>query len=161
MPDWKKIVTRHHSVAHADDDYRLETGNGASPESITKIGNELGLVFPEEFASLYQTFNGIGVSSEHDDDIWWLFCPLEQLPEFGMSIRDSFSEYHPNIAERFFPFIDWANGVGTGYLLDEGGRVFAGMYTFEHEALDYDEDQDPEEFLTSLPVSIEEFLSSV
>ena len=160
MPDWKHIVARYHAAAHSDDEHALVTGDGALASEIEKTGDELGIKFPNEFASLYGTYDGIGVGSD-DDDIWWLFRPLDQLSQFANTIRESFSETHPETAERFFPFLDWANGDGMGYLMNESGEVLPGLYTFEHESFEFDEDQETEEFLSSIPVTIEEFLNSV
>ena len=44
---------------------------------------------------------------------------------------------------------------------DENGEILSGLNTFEHEAYEHDEDQEPDEFLSWIPVTIEEFLKSM
>ena len=160
MPDWPRILSDYHFTAHADQGNHLVTRPGLSIEDIAQMGERLGLTFPDEFHSLYAVYNGFGIApDEAPDEICWLFLPLSQLPCFTEITRKGFSSSHPGIASRYFPFIDFANGDSMGYLTDVGGVNMPGLASFEHDLYQYDEDQDPDEFLSLLPVTIEEFLS--
>jgi hypothetical protein len=160
MKDWMDIVRRNHEWAHARDGCRLVTQDGADPQAIIQLEDRLGIHFPDEFHELYATLNGFGVASNGDSEhVWWLCTPLEEIPEFAEGIRKWFRGTHPDVAERFVAFIDWHNGDGEGYLFDEHGIALPGLYIFEHELYGFDEDQDIDEFLDEIPVTIEEFLN--
>ena len=162
MHNWNQIVARHHSAAHRDDGYELVTRPGATGALIQETGAALGVAFPDEFIALYRVFDGIGIrNDDHGEEVLWFFQPLAQLQEFVATTRGWFRETHPELAARFFPFLDWANGDGMGYLTDESGSVLPGLFTFEHECYEFDEEQEPDEFLVSIPVTIEQFLDAV
>ncbi len=159
MPDWEKIIARQHAAAHSNDEYELVTGDRAAASEIARRGDQLGLIFPEEFVSLYETYNGVGIGS--GDDVWWVLHPLDQLSQFGKSVCSFFDETHPEEADLFYPFLDFGNGDAIGYLSDESGNVMPGLYVFSHESVRFDEDQESEEFLSLIPVSIEDFFDSI
>lgn len=159
MPDWVQIVNHQHEMGHADDEYELATMPGVSADLLDQLADRLGITLPEEFRDFYMTFNGFGVVPEDNpDDVSWFFQPLEDLPGFIESKRSSFADTHADLAVRFFPFIDWANGDSMGYLTDAAGIVQPGFYCFEHESYAYNADQEADEFISAYPVTIEEFL---
>lgn len=161
MPDWTQILNRHHAVAHAEDGYKLATQPGVSGADLDRLSDLLGINLPDEFREFYMTSNGFGVATDDNpNDACWLFRPLEDLPNFIDSVRSSFSETHPDLASRFFPFIDWDNGDGMGYLTETTDIILPGLFCFEHESYAYSADQDPDEFISVIPVTIEEFLSA-
>lgn len=161
MTKWEAIVTAHHKRAHPGDGFELFTKPGVAEKDLRSMEKRLGFQFPTELREFYSDLNGFGVrSAVSPDEVYWFIRPLEELPDFAETIRHWFQETHPDIASRFFPFVDWANGDGIGYLVDSTGEVLPGLVSFEHESYDFDEDQEVEEFLTTVPISIEEFLDS-
>ena len=78
---------------------------------------------------------------------------------FFASTRSWFGETHPTVAKRFLPFIDWVNGDGMGYLVLDNGTIADGLFCFEHELFEHDEDQDPDEFIVKWNNSIFELLT--
>jgi hypothetical protein len=160
MPDWVQIVESHHAKSHPNDGYRLVTRPSASHYTLDALKRSLGFEFPAEFRSLYLVFDGIGVSHRNEpDETWWLFLPTDQIESFCIDVRKWFRDTHEKYANRFFPFIDFANGDGMGYIVDEAGNPLDGLFCFEHESYRFDESQDVNEFLSHVPVSIEEFLA--
>lgn len=130
-------------------------------DELSAMERQLGIEFPQEFRDLYSTFNGIGLTSSDATEVeYWNFLPLHMIPDFAETIRNWFRETHPDAAARFVPFYDWKNGDGLGYLFDENGIAIPGLCNFEHELYGFDEDQDLDEFLEVVPVTIKEFLVS-
>jgi hypothetical protein len=158
MKNWQEIILRHHEWAHKNDGYSLVTRPGADSADITALEASLGIELPVEFHELYRTYDGVGVSAD-SGQIYWMFRSLTEIPKFMEESRDWFQETHPEIARRFFPFIDWSSGDATGYLLSQSGGLLPGLYDFEHEAYEFDESQDETTFLSSLHNTIEDFLS--
>jgi hypothetical protein len=160
MVNWTKVITDHHNWAHAPDDgFDLITKAPASQQQLAELASRLGIILPKEIVSLYRTCNGFGVQSPNTPDMdSWFLVPVERVPEFTEQIRSWFRDTHPDVAARFFPFFDWANGDGMGYLFDADGNLQEGLYNFEHEEYERDENQGADEFLLSIDVSIEEFL---
>ncbi len=161
MPDWLKIIEAHHTKTHPKDGYNLVIRPPVSPDQLDELGDTLGIQFPNDFRSLYMTCNGFGVMHQNDDTkrIWWLFRPAEEIESFMADIRDWFRETHNKYANRFFPFIDFSNGDGIGYLVEESGILIDGLFCFEHEKYRFKPDQDVNEFLTHEPITIETFLT--
>ncbi len=161
MPDWAQILKDQHAAAHSDDGYLLATQPGVSSDQLDEMADQLGIDLPEEFRELYSTSNGFGVATAQDpSEAFWLFRPLQQLPEFIDSVRSGFEATHPEAAARFFPFIDWGDGDSMGYQTETAGILLPGLFCFEHESYQHTADQAPEDFLASFPVTIEEFLRS-
>lgn len=159
MPNWSQIIESYQARAHANDGFRLMTFSPASQEVLDHLQDELGLELPAEFRSLYSEFDGIGVVHESEPEIiWWLFRPTDEIASFCDEIRARFEGTHEGYATRFFPFIDLANGDGIGYVTEESGLAMNGLFLFEHESYKHAESQDVNEFLSHLPMSIEEFL---
>lgn len=160
MTDWFRVFNKYYAVAHADEEYTMVTQPGVSAEELDQMAGRLGINLPDEFCDLYMATNGFGIATDDEpDDIWWLFHPLDDLPNFIDSMRDWFADTHPDVASRFFPFIDFANGDSMGYLTETVGSILPGLFCFEHESYEHDEDQDVDEFLSSIPVTIEELLT--
>ncbi len=157
MPNWKKLVESHHETS--SEDYQLVTRQGATAADIETTARKLGIDFPREFRSLYSVFNGVGLCSpDRPEEIEWTFQPLENLPGFAEVARAWFAKTHPEVAKRFFPFIDWGDGDSMGYLTNNKGKVMKGIRWFQHESYEWDEDQDPDEFLELTNHSIQSYL---
>jgi len=162
MANWSKIIAAHHAKAHANDGYALVTRPAASDEQLEQLAGSLGITLPGEFRDLYSTCNGFGVAGDAElDEPWWFFRPTDQIESFAGDVRDWFAETHQKFADRFFPFIDFANGDGIGYVVDESGAIIDGLFCFEHENYKFDAEQDVNEFITHSPVTIEEFLTHI
>ena len=162
MPNWLKIIAGHHAKAHANDGYTLVTRPAASAEQLDRLAVSLGIALPSEFRELYSACNGFGVASDNElDKTWWLFRPTDQIESFAGDVRSWFAETHQSFANRFFPFIDFSNGDGIGYIVDESGAIIDGLFCFEHENYEFDAEQDVNEFITHSPVTIEEFLTRI
>ncbi len=160
MRSWTKIIKDHHSWAHPNDGYKLVLRNGASEAELNDLAQAIGFQFPSEFRELYRCHNGVGVSHTHDPDkIYWSFVPLSEIPELISNARDWFQKTHPDLAARFFPFIDWSSGDYTGYLLAPDRSLLAGLYDFEHEEYQFDESQQSDEFMMMFYSSIAESLT--
>jgi hypothetical protein len=132
--DWTKLITEHHASAHADGTYELVLGSPASAEELDKTEKQLGIHFPKEFRTLYQTHNGFGFSNK-GGAISWSFMPLEQLPRFINRVRFYIEDDFPDEAAKFFPFFNWHDGGGTGYLLNEKGKLERRIYDFHPEQI--------------------------
>ena len=154
---WRDLIERHHEWAHATDEYDLVTLPGISFDDIAEVEATLGFTFPREFVSLYRVVGGVGVKAG-EDKRYWLFTPLKEIPGFVSRIRDWIGETHPDCASRFFPFIDWSDGDGSGYLVSSSGKVLPGLYHFEHDSFEFDPDQNEKSFLIPLYKSIDAFL---
>jgi cell wall assembly regulator SMI1 len=201
---WPQLIESHHKWAHPDDGWHLVTGPPATSAEIAQLEEQLGFQLPAEFKELYQTYNGVGISSdsentkpsaastdikqlgtqfevqfgfqlpddlkelyqakngagmssENNKDVHWFFVPILSIPELITAARDWFQKTHADLANRFFPFIDWECGDYTGYLLPLSPDCPTKLHTFEHESYEFDEAQQPDEFLYSNNSSIREF----
>ncbi|MEM9412978.1 MAG: SMI1/KNR4 family protein [Planctomycetota bacterium] len=159
MHDWRTIINTHHDKVHVQPGDKLLIRNAATNADLDELQDELGFQLPDEFRSLYLQCDGFGLTYEDNDQKWWFCHPIEQIPEFVNQTRKWFEETHPEPAARFFPFIDWANGDGMGYVLDGDGQVIDGLYCFEHENYEFEEDQELEEFVVKWNNTILELLS--
>lgn len=147
-------------MAHPDGEYNLVTGPPASDETLANLETALGFKLPPEFRSFYSSLDGFGIASADDpNDVSWFFRPCEQIVQFSTDVRGWFKETHERCAKRFFPFIDWSNGDGIGYMLDESGEPIDGVFEFNHELYKFDSAQDVNEFLRHVPAGIQDFLS--
>ena len=155
MKNWQDIIQRSHEWAHKNDGYSLVTRPGAELADITALESSFGFQLPTEFHELYLTYDGVGVSAD-SGQIYWMFRSLAQIPKFMEETRDWFQETHPEVARRFFPFIDWSSGDSTGYLLSQSGELLPGLYDFEHEDYEFDASQDESAFLSSFYTTIED-----
>ena len=155
--DWNKLVQLHHKYAHPSEEYLLVTGPSASSAEIESTSASLGYSFSPEFVEFYSTMNGFGISAPGEDPDWF-FLPLSKISETRTHTRDML-DTHPTIAERFIPLVDWMCGDYTGYIKPEGQSDDFALFMLEHEQLEYDSSQDPNEFLFPLYSSIEEFLT--
>lgn len=156
MPDWKKIIIEQHDRHHKDDSVKLIQGAPCAQEDIARLEETIGLKMPSEFKDLYSAVNGFGSHSGRDD---WFLVPVEHIPQVMQLARNWFSETHPELAARFFPFIDWSCGDYTGYLVSESGMLEKGLHTFGHEEYEFDASQESDVFLyPSGFASIEDFI---
>jgi hypothetical protein len=155
MRNWQHIIKRHHEWAHKNDGYSLVTRLGANLANIKSLESSIGFQLPAEFHSLYLTYDGVGVCAD-PGKIYWRFQPLAEIPGFIESVRDWFKETHPDVAGRFFPFIDWSSGDFSGYLLSPSGTILPGLYDFDHEEYEFDEAQEVAKFISSSYLSIED-----
>ena len=159
MTDWRKIVSEYHDKVLGQSGGKLLTLEGASNSSVDELQQALGFDLAEEFRSLYLQCNGFGLTNGADDQKDWFFHPIDQISGFAGDTRKWFEETHPESAARFFPFVDWGNGDGMGYLLDENGQVLDGLFWFEHEYYEFDEDQEFDEFVVKRNNTIHELLT--
>lgn len=157
MTEWNKSIIAFHNLDYADDPDSLVLGSPASAASIAEFEKAIGYSMPEEFKTLYSEYDGFGTTGEGEVD--WFFLPLAKLPALASEVRDSFHETHPQIAKRFVPFADWGNGDASGYLFSESGVPELGIFIFEHESYNFEENQDWREFLFPVDESIHDFLN--
>ncbi|QDT36161.1 SMI1/KNR4 family protein [Stratiformator vulcanicus] len=145
MTDWSQLPSQIPTDSESDAVF----GQPASEEEISRIEGELGVRFPAELRSLYGTFNGFGVPYPgwSDDDVMWLVPPLSRLPSLRGDFQEAVSETHPDVASRYLPVIDYANGDTAGYLIDEQGIAADGIFSFEHESFEVRSDQPLDEFI--------------
>ena len=162
MADWSIIIADQHSKAHPNDRCNLVAGPAATNQQLDELSESQGIALPQDFCELYLTHNGFGVADDDEPDkIWWFFRPTDQIADFANGMRSWFAKTHQKYADRFFPFIDFSNGDGIGYIVDESGLIMDGLSCFEHENYKFDEEQDVNEFITHAPVTIEEFLTQI
>lgn len=157
MSEWHKRIVVFHKLDNADDPDSLVLGSPASAASIAEFEKSIGYSMPNEFKQLYSEYDGFGTSREGETD--WFFLPISKLPEHASEIRDWFQETHPELAKRFVPFVDWGNGDASGYVFSETGTLLPGIFIFEHESYEFEDDQDWEEFLIPVDSSIRAFLT--
>ncbi|BCX48529.1 cell wall assembly/cell protein, KNR4 [Haloferula helveola] len=157
MSEWHKRIVAFHKLDNADDPDSLVLGSPASAASIAEFEKAIGYSMPDEFKELYSEYDGFGTSRDGETD--WFFLPISKLPEHASEIRDWFQETHPELAKRFVPFVDWGNGDASGYVFSETGTLLPGIFIFEHESYEFEEDQGWEEFLIPVDSSIRAFLT--
>lgn len=163
MPDWLQLIQSNHAIEHPNDGFELFVCPPATDTEMDELGRTVGSELPQEFRSLYTTCNGFGVKHPGDEPatIWWFVRPTNQLQSFGNDVRNWFQKTHGKFAARFFPFIDYSNGDVLGYVKDESGLFFEGLFFFRHEHYQFSGHQDINDFLSHLPITLEEFLTRV
>ena len=157
MSEWHKSIVAFHKLDNADNPDSLVLGSPATAASIAEFEKAIGYSMPNEFKQLYSEYDGFGTSSDGETN--WFFLPISKLPEHASEVRDWFQETHPEHAKRFVPFVDWGNGDATGYVFSETGTLLPGIFIFEHESYEFEEDQDWEEFLIPVDSTIRAFLT--
>lgn len=157
MTEWNKSIVAFHNLDNAAARDSLILGSPATIDSIAEFEKAIGFSMPEEFKSLYSEHDGFGTSRHGEAE--WFFLPLSELPEHAAEVRDWFQETHPEIAKRFVPFVDWGNGDASGYVFSASGIPEPGIFMFEHESYEFEEDQDWREFLVPVDASIRDFLT--
>jgi hypothetical protein len=157
MSEWQKNIIAFHKVDNPDDPESLFLGPPASVASIAEFEKAIGYMMPDEFKQLYTEYDGFGTTRDGETD--WFFLPVSKLLEHATEVRDWFQETHPELAKRFVPFVDWGNGDASGYVFSEAGIPLPGIFIFEHESYEFEEDQDWEEFLIPVDSSIRDFLT--
>jgi len=162
MDKWKKLITEFHLLdnpgENPDSPQSLHFGPSATDAELAAFEAKIGFRFPKEFHELYRSCNGFG--RKDGDEVIWFCAPLEEIPALSEDVRKWFKETHPEMAAQFVAFIDWESGDYTGYVFDEDGKVFEGVFDFVYEAYDYDKKQDPDEFIIPTFPTIEELLES-
>jgi len=157
MSEWHKNIVAFHKLDNADDPESLVLGPPASAASIAEFEKAIGYKLPDEFKQLYTEYDGFGTSRDGETD--WLFLPVKKLSEHATEVRDWIQKTHPEIAKRFAPFVDWGNGEASGYVFSETGIPLPGIFIFEHESYEFEEEQDWKEFLIPVDSSIRDFLT--
>ena len=161
MTDWLNLIQRH-LASDPCEGRELKLGAAASIDAIIELEQKFGFSFPDEFRSLYTTYNGYGVVFDNEPAAtYWTFRPLEDLESFARDFGDSISETHPSVAPRFFPFYDWSTGDSAGYLMDENGQLLPGIYDFHHERYEFDETQDVTDFILHSSDTIAAYVEKV
>ena len=140
----------------------MKLGGPASAARMEEVERQFGFAFPDEFRSLYGTYDGYGVVFDNKPaEIFWDFRPLGELVSFANGYRDTMAEAHPSLATRFFPFFDWSTGDSAGYLLDNNSKLLPGLYDFHHAAYEGDPNQNVSEFLVLASDSIAGYLENI
>lgn len=158
MTNWHNVVLSHHAWAHKDDDYKLVMQPSAADATIHSLTEQTGFPITAEFREFYNQINGFGVAADGQKTSW-LLVPVERIEATIARARAGFEETHPELAKRFFPFIDWDSGDYSGYFTAEDGSLLPGLYDFDHETYEFDEEQASEEVVTKGDASILEFLN--
>ena len=155
--NWKNLVQNHHEWAHSSGEYELATGEPASKQEIDSIAAELDFTFPSEFVDFYSVMNGFGIrSADHGTE--WFVLPLRKIRKTQAHTK-AMMESHPEYGDRFVPIVDWMCGDYAGYIKPNATDQDLRLFILEHEKLEYDPAQDPNEFFFPLYTSIEEFLT--
>ncbi len=157
MKSWYDLIHASHERDHKSDGYQLVTMPPANPYEIQSLEELVGITFPSEFHDLYSTFNGVGVVGK-TGKTYWTFTPLDKIPEFIASTREFFQDTHPDLAKRFFPFIDWSDGDASGYMLSPSRDLLPSLFDFQHDDYEFEETQDDSEFLVVAYRDIKDFI---
>lgn len=157
MANWKKATEEFFKHADPDGEYHHFTGNGVTDVAISSVESKIGIEFPPELRNFYKFSNGLGLSSNEQEAPRFI-PPIGQLPSFVETARLFFSATHENIALRYLPVIDWANGDTAGYLLEPSGNFFPFIVNFMHEQYEGGESQDANDFLEPVAKNLLEFL---
>ena len=158
MPNWTKTLIKYHAWAHPSGEYELVLGTPSSDSDLIKTEEKLGIEFPKEFRDLYLSHNSFGFT-DSNNKLTWSFLPLNQLPAFIEKVRSWFNEEQPALADRFFPFFDWHDGGGLGYLLSESGKIEKSLYDFHPEQLSESSECGPTKLIMPDCRSIKKFLT--
>ena len=154
---WASAIAQIETDLVVSEEASLFLGEAVTEEQISKFEDSLGVTLPSDFKSLYTEVNGIG--SEEKGEIMWFFVPLQNLTSFKEEAIDWFHESHPDLANRFLPFISWGNGDYSGYLILDDSTISSQIYIFEHESYEFEAQQDSAEFMLAESESIKTFLS--
>ena len=157
MSKWHKKIIAFHKLDNANNPESLVLGSPATAATIAEFEKAVCYSMPDEFKALYSEFDGFGTS--RDGGVDWFFLPLSKLPDHAVEVRGWFEETHPEVAKRFVPFVDWGNGDASGYVFSESGIPEPGVFMFEHESYEFEEDQDWRTFLVPVDASIRDFLT--
>ncbi len=161
MPNWTSLIDAQHRWAHNNDGYQLVLNGAAEDAAISALADKLGITLPPDFCDFYRQHDGFGVRHTNDlETIYWSLVPLSMVPDLVQSARDWFQETHPELAQTFYPFIDWSCGDYTGYIIGPDGTLKSGLFTFEHESYESEADQTPDDFLHHTYHDIADFLST-
>lgn len=136
-----------------------------APSEIQNLNERSQFEWPAEFVDLYSKHDGVGLKMQLHEEVLWNFVPTSQIGTFTLSVREWFSETHPEIAKVFFPFFDWGCGDAVGYVLldqilkDVVDEILPGtLFEFDHENYKFDASQPWIEFLQPSCESIRLFL---
>ena len=160
MIDWSAVLRRHHAQTQAESGFGIILGPPTDASKLDRITREVKLPLPVEMSELYQQVDGYGLQLDDDSSLSpWFVVPTELLTGFVESSRDVFCRTHQSLADRFLPFIDWANGDSMGYIYDREGSLVDGLHMFDHERYGYDDpDQSPSDFFRTFDGSLADFL---
>lgn len=148
--DWKSLIKKFHKRIPAG--YVLHLAPPANADQLESAKNALPAIIPSEIFELYAACNGCSLDAGGTK--YWFFVPLEGMGGLRKSTEQWFLKTHPELAGRFYPFIDWSNGDSMGYYFSETGELMSGLYCFEHENYEHDEEQDSEDFIVRWNSSI-------
>ena len=154
--EWTTILKERHRRNHPRTKHQLFLGEPAQDDQMKRVEQYLGLPIPEDLASLYRHYNGVGIRS-NENEISWEIPPLYKLKEIHSSFV--FVETHLELHERYLPFFDWANGDYIGYLYDRNGE-WPRLYGFYHERYYLDMNQAWEGFMEDEEMNLVSLLSS-
>ena len=160
--NWKRLLEEQHNVSiDGDESISLLTGPPASGESLDLLEKKFGVDFPDEFRSFYSQHNGYGQTYERDGSVEkdWLILPMERMTTFD-TLSDWKTEAHREAAKKLLVIIDFGTGDVAGYKLNEsGGIISSELHVFSHERIDFDPNQNPQEFIFQYWDGIAHFLA--
>jgi|GEM_PF-1753020 len=143
--DYVKLIRRFYK-GKISPDFVLSIAPPASSDDIEAMRKEMPRVIPNELFDLYAACDGCSLDA--GDQKYWFFVPLKQLAGLTKTTEQWYLKTHPQLEGRFHPFIDWGNGDSMGYFLSESSELLPGLHCFEHENLEYDSEQDCDEFIS-------------
>ena len=158
MTNWQELLSRHfHS--DPDDGCELRLGSPAAKDQLDKFEERIGFRLPDDFRSLYATFNGYGeIYNSEPGKIRWILRPLEEVEQLSQDVGKSLSNTHQAQLSQFLAFYDWGNGDVAGYLRDGESKQLEGLFDFYHERYNFDVNQDFNEFVEPAAKTIEEYI---
>lgn len=108
----------------------------ATEAEITSLELRIDAALPRELRDIYLQFNGVGLSSDDCETIWWL-VPLENISVESTEIDCNLAEVlDEHKAEGFF-FGDWYNGDVFGYVrLEDETFSEATLHFWDHETME-------------------------
>ena len=137
------------------------TSHCISKSEILSFQKSKGFILPQEFIDFYIQFNGVGLARP-GEKVEWIFVPIEDIPAFAENHLKWMRPHHPDLASKFFPFINFLDsGDCFGYLFDEDQKALPGLYVFEHECYIPVKNCPVTEFLICYLSGIEDFLKVV
>jgi hypothetical protein len=157
MKSWDDLVNESHERDHEGDGFQLVKMPPATSDEIDSLQKLIGIKLPDEFRDLYLAINGFGVVGK-SAEIYWSFIPLDKILGFIASTREFFQDTHPDVAKRFFPFIDWSDGDASGYMISPSDRLLPSLFDFQHDDYEFEETQEGSEFLVTATRNIKDFI---
>ena len=155
---WLEIVRKYYVAQASYNATEIFFSPPCVDGEIKKWECDQNIKLNDEFIDLYKTCNGFGVFNNKIKE--YMLIPLDSLSAFIKESRSTFQQTHPEIALRFYPFIDWGNGDVSGFLYSTNCSLLKNIYTFEHESYEHDSDQKWGEFISTGEKCIEDVFAA-